>query len=123
MIKSRHGKGGEREIVIRWNAKGLVNALHEATLIFRNPPQGYRGESMTVAKQRNTRGQRLDVTVVYYHSDLGFQPLDIEQVPGILEEQLELHRPQPIEEGEEASAEVARIADAEWRGKGSIRGS
>ena len=129
-LKIRHGKGGEREIVVRWNCKGIADSIDEVTLLFRNPPAGYRGESMTVAKQRNTRGARHDLTVVYYHANRYHQPQDIELLVGVLEGILESERTirekyleffdelraaESEQDSEEASGEAAEAREAAQR--------
>ena len=88
MMKVMHGRGGNREIVCRGNATGIGNALGETAMMFGSPPAGHRGERLTIAQQRGTRGQRLDCTVVYYHADMGYHPLNLDDLEQILEDRI-----------------------------------
>ena len=75
-LEVSHGRGGERELFIRFNASDLEEADRDVGIMFACTPVGYRGERKTVARERGRRGRKMDCTVVLWQYDTSRPPLE-----------------------------------------------
>ena len=62
------GREDPSELVVRFNDRSLSSALELTGDLFKAPPDGYRGERISISRARGTRGRRIGCTVILYHS-------------------------------------------------------
>lgn len=78
-MKVTNGREGARELLIQFNARGVEAAVGLVRDLYENPPEGYRGEKMSVARERGKRGRKVDCTVVLWHSQSQYPALPPEE--------------------------------------------